>query len=1103
MAFSDPIRETDLAAGVCIATSSEEPYQTAAKRLEAALAEAACSDVEILPDDTRAVAGRHVIALGNMMDNAFLRELYFRAYDLTDYAWPGPGGWVIRTAPYSLSGVGHTVVVGVSRAEDVVEAADALAATVAGGGPTLPIQYRVHPGRWAHHYSDPARARVETGIEDLEAAVPAGPGDWAYMRSISEIGVLAAQTGIDELMRMFCRLVSNFVRMRWFERDLPDPPCIHGFLRTMLLPFAILEHHPGIPARLRDETLESLLGIHRSAEGAGNPGFLVHVGTDRVRQNHQTRSALDLFYGGRYFHQVHGLMEGLAWMKLAEVFFAPQMVSNKPVCDSWGHQWSASLCNTADYALASGKGDYFTSAPYLEGVDRALIAHSLLEGGPTQYFLMAASATRNDDYLWPCGVSDEDRLVSRAMRSSEEPLRTWVTGRAAAEPRRLSGMAVAPLSRLFYDSIEDYSGFAPEGVYLRDVPYEKTFDKVTFRSGWSRDDDYLLLDGISGGSHSYQDGNCIVRFTSRGQNWFGGRVGPASVRDHVGVNIAVDGAGPGCESRYAALRYRLENDRLAVVGTEMVYPEQANWHRHIVHGRQGWFLVVDEVWAKREGEFLVEARWHVLGEVGLSDSVLRSTQGDARLTMWHVGSAEQVLVPVASAQIEGGTRWMQRSLVRLAAGEGVRFATLYWADEGERPREFALTSDASGYRVDGEGSDASIVFSPDIESPRAEASRLSLPSAGKPSDASVAKPFAIPGGGTGEAWSLNCGGPVTSLGLWEGGGFAGDGNGGITAFDREGEVLWTRELSGRIRAVSGLTDGGAVAGGDAETVHRLDASGNEVWSKRLEWQPMNWDNWTRMNTQVLSLASGDVTGDGRDEILAGCADRHVYTFDEDGKLLWRSACQWGPPSCLDVADLGAPPATLVLAGLADPSIHGCVRCFDSDGTCVQTLSRPDIMSWSIPSWSRCLRVADVDGDGRDEVISGVDTNHRQLIVYGNDGGVRWDADFGGAVIAVEALGGRIHAGADNGYVQCFEADGKRVWSRFLSEPVVGLAPDGAGGCRVALRGGSVVTLGTGGDIAASSDGTAKTTTAAWAPRWGDGVLLVGGEDGVVRCLGSC
>ena len=1099
--FSNPVRETTLAEGVCISAPPANPYQAAAHELRATLERAIGGAVDVVPDGETPTDGRHVIALGNMMDNAFLRELYFQGYDMTDHAWPGPGGRVVRTVPHSVEGVGHVVVVGVSAAQDALEAARELGRAAEDGSGRLGFQYRVTLGRWAELSTVPADEWLAKAGVDLEVEYRTGAGDWNYMNAISEIGMLAVHTGREALIDLFCQQIRLFAQRRWFERDLPDPPQIHGFLRNLLVPFSILENHPVLPGDLREDTLDILLTLHRSSEGAGNRGFLAHVGQNRVRQNHQTRSGLDLYYAGRYFNQVHGLVEGLAWMKLAEVFFGPQMTSNKPVCDSWGHQWSASLFNTADYALASGNEEYFSSAPYLEGVDRALIAHGPLHGGPTQYLLMAAAVTGNDEYLWPCKVGDEDGLTKRVLRGREAPLRSWVTGRAAAEPSRLSGSGVAPLSRLFYDSMEDFGGLAPEGVYLREVSYEKTFDKVYFRSGWSRDDDYLLLDGISGGSHSYQDGNCIVRFTSRGKDWFGNRVGPASVRDHVGVSISVDGSGPGCESRYAALRYQVRESDLGAVGTEMVYPDQGDWHRHIVHSDQGWFLVVDEVWAKREGEFLVEARWHVLGDVEQSDGVLRSAQGDARLTMRHVGSAQQVLAPVGSALIKGGTRWTQRSLVSLRSGEGIRFATLFWADEGEGAREYALTSEASGYRVEGEGTAARVVLSPDTATPSAQEGGLTLPAAGTPSDACGAEPFAIGNGQAEEAWRINCGSPVTSLDMGEGGGFAGDGSGGVTALDREGRTLWTRKLDGEIHAVHGLADGGVVIGGDAETVHRLDASGNEVWSKRLEWKAMNWDYWTWRNCVVLSLASGDVTGDGRDEILVGCADRHVHTFDGDGNLLWRSACQWGPPTCLDIAKVGDPPNTLVLAGSADPSIFGCIRGFDAEGTCVQTLSRPDIMCWSVPSWSKCLRVADLDGDGRDVVISGVDTNHRQLIVYGTDGAVRWDADLGGAVLAAEALGGRIFAGADNGTVQCFEADGIRVWSRFLVEPVVGLAPDGAGGCRVALRGGTVVSLGAEGDIKASSEGTARTTAAAWAPQWGDGVLLVGWEDGMVRCFG--
>ncbi|MDP6778279.1 MAG: hypothetical protein QGI83_16105, partial [Candidatus Latescibacteria bacterium] len=879
--FSDPIHETDLTAGVCIVAPQGETYQSAARDLAAVLSGTGCSDVEVLPDDTQALAGRHAIALGNMMDNALLRELYFRAYDFTDRAWPGPGGWAIRTVPYSLPDVGHAIVVGVSQGDDVLEASKALAGAVADGGPVMPTQYRVYQGQWADLYEGPAQDRLEKGVEDLEAGVPFGAGDWTYMRSISEIGVLAAQTGSGDLIRTFCRLVSNFVRIRWFERDLPDPPCIHGFLRALLLPFAAIEHHPGIPSSLREETLESLLGIYRSAEGAGNLGFLAHVGTERVRQNHQTRSGLDLFYGGRYFHQVHGLMEGLAWMKLADVFFAPQMASNKPVCDSWGHQWAASLCNTADYALACGRADYFTSTPYLEGVDRALIAHSLLEGGPVHYFLVAAAATGNDEYLWPCGVSGEYQLVKRALRGGEEPLRCWVTGRAAVEPRRLSGMGVAPLSRLFYDSIEEYGGFAPEGVYRRDVPYEKAFDKVWFRSGWSETDDYLLLDGISGGSHSYQDGNCIVRFTSRGRTWFGGvpaagRLSPGSVREHVGVNIAVDGAGPGCEPRYAALRYVGRGDRFSASGTSMSYPGLADWHRHIVHATDLWFLVVDEIRAKCDGEFLVEAQWHLVGEVALIGDTLHSTQGDAALTMRHAGSGVQDLMPAVLGSEKEGTRWVQRSLGRLREGEGVRFATLFWADRRESVRDYSLSLDSAGYCIADERGSVSVALAHGEEAPELRDDGATLPTPGPVADAGDPTPFQVARREWAPAWRARCEGALTSLATWEEGCCASDAAGGIAAFDREGRLRWRASVQGAVRAVLALQDGGVVAGGDGETVYRLDASGRKVWSQKLVWQPMNWDNWTRMNVQVLSLASGDIDGDGNDEILAGCADRHIY-----------------------------------------------------------------------------------------------------------------------------------------------------------------------------------------------------------------------------------
>ena len=1101
MAFTPAIQETDLTKGVCISAPSGDSYREAAGRLKGALEDAVSARVEVLPDGELDAGGRHVIALGNMMDNAFLRTLYFRAYDLTDRVWPGPGGWVVRTAPHSLDGVDQVLVAGVSSAEDVGEAAGALACAIAENGPVLPFQYEVHPGRWSDLYVTPANELIAKSERDLEQeSIGGGSGDWTYMMVVADMGMLAVQTGNETLMSTFCRQICHFARTRWFERTLEDPTLIHGFIRVLLLPFTILENHPSLPAPLREQTLASLLGLFRSAEGAGNTGLLNCVGVDRVRQNHQTRSALDMFYGGRYFHQVHGLAEGLAWMKLAEVFFAPQMGSNKPVCDSWGHQWGASLFNTADYALAAGKTDYFSSRPYLEGVDRALVAHSNLERGPEQYCRMAAAVTGNDEYLQLCESIDEEATAERTIRGAEEPLRTWVTGRRAVAPERLGRVGVAPLSRLFYDSIEDYTTFAPaNGIYLRNLPYEQTFDKVYFRSGWTDQDDYLLLDGISGGSHSYQDGNCIVRYTSRGVSWFrfAGGHAPATVRDYTGVSISVDGAGPGCESRYAALRYLHEGETLSVAGTSMTYPELGDWFRHIVYSRNGWFLVVDEVSPAVAGEFLVECRWHLLGNAALSDGMLRSVQGDAQLSMRHAGSGRQELAASDDWCVEDHSRWVQRSVAALQPGAGTRMATLFWTDAVGDGRDFALAEEEFGYRIEGGGEAVAVVFTETTERPEVTTSGATLPMAGRNVVASDSTPFQIAGGEATPVWRTRCEATVTALDIGTDGWFGGDG-GGVSAFDPGGDAIWNREIEGGVRALATLSDGGAAAGGDGETVYRLDASGATVWSHRIQWQPMNWDSWSRKNCVVLSLAASDIDGDGREEILVGCADRHAYAFDAEGNPLWRSPCQWGPPVCLETARLTDKPERQTLAGLADPAIHAHTLVFGKDGTLGRPLKRPDIVSWSIPSWSRCLRVADVDGDGSDEVISGVDTNHRQLIVYGRGGEVIWDADMGGGVLAAEAFDGRVYAGASNGFVQCFDAGGGRLWSRFLTERVAGLAPGGDGGCLAALRGGTIVGLGGNGEVRETHSGNPEISVTGWTSGWPDGGLLVGRKDGAIE-----
>ena len=76
------------------------------------------------------------------------------------------------------------------------------------------------------------------------------------------------------------------------------------------------------------------------------------------------------------------------------------------------------------------------------------------------------------------------------------------------------------MDKLWYETI-DATGFNPGGIYVTTVPREQCFDKISIREGWSDNDFYLLFDGISGGHHSYQDGNCLVRLYEHNLSWLG------------------------------------------------------------------------------------------------------------------------------------------------------------------------------------------------------------------------------------------------------------------------------------------------------------------------------------------------------------------------------------------------------------------------------------------------------------------------------------------------------------------------------------------------------------------------------------------------------
>jgi hypothetical protein len=1118
--FTAKKRGVDLRHQVVLLAPSDPEYAAAATRIAAALERAGCRQVRIIAASAQEseLGSATPIALGHHANNDLIRTLYYTARDVTDRAWPGPGGWAIRSVAHATADGADALLLSVSDSDDIAPAASAFGQLLDRHGLHLPWLHQVEPGRWGQLYLDRVEELLPTPDASLDV-VGGGSGDWDYMLAIGRVGVLAVKTGDEKLILRFATEILRFLRVRFSQRTLEDPIQIHGFLRNLLRPFAMLEHHPALSDSLRLEVLQALLDVYRSTEGAANPGLLNDSQHWRVRQNHGTRTALDVYDGGLYFWRQHGLDEGRQWMQLAARFFEPQMASSKPVCDSWGHQWVASLYNTAEYALLAGRLDYFASPSFIDAADRALMAHTNLETGPLFYLLLAAAVTGKDEYLALCsredaplpricpvddgsvedaGTTTEEDLVRRVLGQvgSDEFGRAWITGSAGQYPERLTGVSVAPVARLFYDSIESYESFAPAGVYRRDVPFESTFDKISYRAGWGEQDTYLLLDGISGGSHSYQDANCIVRFTNHGKSWLGGpQYGTwttGTVREQNGVSICCDGEGAGCEARYAHLDQAGTVAGVGLTRTSMDVPGVARWYRQIVVHPRGWILVCDEIVASKEGEFSLQAQWNLLGDVDelvgeAQVRSVRSVQDAVCLTLRQAGGDSGWLTPIHTSGQRVSTRWNLRRSQQLATGESILVATLLNVSataEEEAPtlnmRDRMLSVEVPGYPA------VVVQLNDDIDTAKVAERSIHLVAAGR-------RPTAGSGSHRSEdglldpAWCRSLDSPVSAIET--GGDFClvGTRAGELLRLGPEGDVEDRVRGGEEVSAIAAMEDGGMLIGCVDGTLRRFDPHGGQLWSHTVKWQPMNWDNWTRGHCAVLGLAVGDF--DGQRRIIAGCADRHLYGFGMEGEPLWRSPCQWGPAAHVAIAAIGGEGKNQILVGMAQPAIHAWCRVYAADGHYVRALQRPDIVSWSIPSWMTGLEVADVDGDGRPEVIVGMDTNHRQLVVYRADGEILWDADVGSTVTCVVPDHGRIYVGTEGGWIHSFDTCGHRLWSRNVHRPVRGLAPLAPERTLVALDNGSICAI----DRAASSGAEAAISSTKSTAYWPGRGLLVGAD----------
>jgi len=1037
-----------------VIVSPQSPdYMDIARNLAKKLGKFPGKTLEILSDsvDLSNIGKGPILVLGNMMDSRIARKLYLEAYDFTDYSWPGAKGYMLRTIRDPFGTGANVLMISGSDVDGVRGAANALMAYVEREGPELNYMNKVKLGRFA----DEIKSYTAKILNDEDKVWHRSgiSGSWDFQISIAMAAIGYLRTGNERYLQLYKRELRY-----WFDHDVFNPSdeapqMLHGFLNQLIVTWDLVRDHQSFSDTEREKFDEDFLWVFSSGEGPTR--IEMDSNKKTIRGNHGTRAALDALFGGRYFLKRFGLKRGKQWIDIADSYFSMQIISAKPGEDSWGHQWNASLYNTLVYAMAVGKNDYFKSAAFISAAERALIAHPN-GGGPRGYLSACAVATNDSGFL--SGFESGDSLIVHSAKMDghgDEYLRSFCTGKRINRRMDLSGVSIAKMDSLWYETI-DLIGFNPDGIYKVTQSRKNCFDKASIRDSWNQDSYYLLFDGISGGNHSFHDVNCIVQYHEGGVSWLTNGYTfktTGTVRYQNGVAVAYDGAGPGSMHRYSRLLYSGESgDYLALAGA-LKGIGRADWERHIIRKNGAWTLVVDRITVADAGEILAERHWHIQGEItALDDGVTSFQEVNGTKRVLHLQSAG-----LGNEGMTGTSHRIEKVRFKADPGDPFEYATLLHVNGEIDETDFKLSRASTGWRIDAadgtvivvvnkQGENGVTVMTPEhteligkgAVSPSHTYAKImegdSPPSTDRlpihPEWKEISIPWRMMHSGSDSITAVAASGNSLTAG--------GDSSGNVYIFGEDGSQLGRAKLDAPVVSLH-FVGRDLIAGDDRGGISRFSPDGTEQWRMVIPYVPISWPYWSEEKSRAREISSGDLDGDGEEEILISNSDRRIYAFDALGQELWKASVQWGVFTAITAGEYEGEFA--FYGGTSNPSMHGRTILFDANGEIIRYFQRPDIVSWSIPSRHYDMRIVDLDGDGEKEIVNAIETNVRQIIVYEANGNILWDADVAGAAKALAVkpsvkLGDVpvVYCSSDLGYISAYNGlTGFRLWNSYIGD----------------------------------------------------------------------
>jgi len=408
-------------------------------------------------------------------------------------------------------------------------------------------------------------------------------------------------------------------------------------LGDLILYYSRLEHSPVFSEEDRLILANLLLSCTRSIYEYTLKMWPIDP-NEPTRHNHETFAAISLLFAADYFSR-YGVPYVDAWRIRADEVFSGEIWNRFKQRENANHYEQLAFEHAAIYSAFTGhKLDLFDKDCLRWAAIRQVIT--------------------SDNFLRPVDYGDagismksgtNDALAAIVSSQSDELTLRWYTHEAFKRQHNyLPPMGI----RRSYDGESPSAGvweLLPLDTKFMEqfcptFPQEYAFDKLAFRTGWSKDDHYVLLEGVGNQelSHSHNELNGIVRLNHLGRHWvvsngYGRLAGLANqaqsfstrVRgpeDHNMLVLRRNGQIVRQLPLCNALLQHGQTGELAFATSALLNYGGTDWFRTLLVLADKFVLIIDRIHVIQPGLEAGYIEWNCLGQATRHESGFRLEQ---------------------------------------------------------------------------------------------------------------------------------------------------------------------------------------------------------------------------------------------------------------------------------------------------------------------------------------------------------------------------------------------------------------------------------------------------------------------------------------------